>query len=102
MSDLAKGFYFERPNEGAPEFVKGKLSIKVAEAIELLKAKQNNAGYVNLDLLQSKDKTKLYLVVNDWKPPVKEEAKPEPTFTPNTMPDEYNDARNADVPDQPW
>lgn len=101
MSDLAKGFFFERPKEGTPEFVKGRLSIKVAEAIELLKAKQNNAGYVNLDLLQSKDKTKLYLTVNDWKPK-QEEVKPEATFTPNTMPDEYNNARNQEAPEQPW
>lgn len=74
MSELAKGFYFERPKEGAPTFVKGKVSIKVAEAIEMLKASQNNAGYVNLDLLESKDKSKLYFTVNDWQPPKKEEA----------------------------
>lgn len=69
---LASGFYFDRPKEGAPEFVKGKLSIKVAEAIDLLKTHQNEAGYVNLDLLKSKE-GKLYMTVNTWKPEKKEE-----------------------------
>lgn len=61
------GLIFKRPKEGAPEFVKGKLSIKVNEFIEYLKANQNE-GWVNLDLLKSKDGTKLYFVLNDWKP----------------------------------
>jgi hypothetical protein len=68
MAELMKGMFFDRPKEGAPEFVKGKLSIKVADAIPFLEANKNGAGYVNADLLLSKDKTKLYLQLNDWKP----------------------------------
>lgn len=70
---FATGFFFERPKEGAPEFVKGRMSIKVEEALALLTQHKNDKGYVNLDLLQSKDKTKLYLTVNTWK---KEEVNP--------------------------
>lgn len=65
---LAKGIYFDKPREGAPSFVKGRLSIKVTDAIEMLNQYKNDKDYVNLDLLQSKDKTKLYLTVNTWKP----------------------------------
>lgn len=63
---LAKGFFFERPSEKAPEFVKGKVSIKVEEAIEFLKEHKNEAGYVNLDLLTSKE-NKPYFKLNNWK-----------------------------------
>jgi hypothetical protein len=65
---FADGFIFKRPREGAPEFVKGALSIKVDEAIAFLQ-KHNNAGWVNLDLKNSQG-GKLYLQLNDWKPPV--------------------------------
>ncbi len=70
---LASGFYFDKPREGAPDFVKGKLSIKVSEAMELIKKHENNAGYVNLDLLKSKA-GKLYMTVNTFQPKPKEEA----------------------------
>lgn len=68
QSPLAKGIYFDKPREGAPDFVKGRISIKVEDAIEMLNEYKNDKGYVNLDLLQSKDKKKLYLTVNTWKP----------------------------------
>lgn len=74
MAELAKGFFFEKPNPQAPAFVKGRVSVKVAEAIEMLKATQNNAGYVNLDLLESKDGAKMYFTINDWKPTPKDGA----------------------------
>ena len=73
MSELAKGLYFDRPREGAPEFVKGRMSIKVDEAIVMLKEKKNDKGYVNLDLLMSKAKNKFYFTVDDWKPEEKKE-----------------------------
>jgi len=65
------GIIFKRPKEGAPEWIKGSLSIKVDEAIEFLKAHANN-GWVNLDLKKSKEKGTLYLQLNDWKPEPKE------------------------------
>lgn len=50
MSDnqrtFAEGFIFKR-SEKAPEFVIGRISIKVDEAIEFLKKNQKN-GWVNL------------------------------------------------------
>lgn len=64
------GFIFKRPHESAPQFVKGSMSIKVDEAIAFLQKHSNN-GWVNADLLASKDNTKLYFKLNTWKPPVK-------------------------------
>ena len=63
----ADGFRFEKPREGAPEFVKGRISIKVPEAIAFLNLHQSNAGWVNLDLKKSKE-GKLYLELNTFKP----------------------------------
>ena len=64
---FAKGFIFKRPREGAPDFVKGSMSIKVEEAITFLR-ETAKGEWVNLDLLASKDGSKLYFTVNDWKP----------------------------------
>jgi len=71
---FADGFIFKRPREGAPEFVKGALSLKVGEAIAFLQ-KHNNAGWVNLDLKNSQG-GKLYLQLNDWEPPTQDTAQP--------------------------
>jgi len=71
---FADGFIFKRPREGAPEFVKGALSLKVDEAIAFLQ-KHNDAGWVNLDLKNSQG-GKLYLQLNDWKPTPKDNEQP--------------------------
>ncbi len=71
---FAKGLFFDKPREGAPEFVRGKLSVKVDEAIEYLKSVKNEKGYANFDLLKSKDGAKLYFNLNDWKPEAKDDT----------------------------
>lgn len=70
-SELANGIFFKKPNEKAPEFVKGNVSIKVDEFMKTLHANTNAAGYVNLDLLKSKKGT-FYFKVNNYKPKVEE------------------------------
>jgi len=72
-SKLAQGFFFKRAHEKAPEFVKGNLSIKVDEAVRFLQDNQKN-GWVNIDLLKSKKGT-LYLKLNEWEKPEKEELR---------------------------
>ncbi len=62
---FADGIRFEKPREGAPEFVKGKLSFKVEEAVAFLKGNVNDKGWVNLDLKKSKE-GKLYLELNTY------------------------------------
>lgn len=76
---FAKGIFFDKPREGAPEFVRGRLSIKKADAIAYLsQLETSEAGFINFDLLKSKDGTKLYFQLNDWKPEKKsEDIKPE-------------------------
>lgn len=63
-----QGIFYNKPREGAPEFVRGSLSFKVDEAIEFLKKHKSEAGYVNLDMLLSKEKS-IYLALNEWKKP---------------------------------
>lgn len=65
--EFISGFYFDKPGENAPEFVKGKIGIKVEEFIKYLGEKKNDKGYVNIDLLESKE-GKYYAKLNDWKP----------------------------------
>lgn len=64
---FADGFKFEKPREGSPEFVKGKLSIHAPTAIIFLQKYQNNGGWVNIDLKKSAG-GKLYLELNTWQP----------------------------------
>lgn len=68
MSDIvfADGLIVKMPSEKAPDFVMGKLSVKLEEFIPFL---QNNAkdGWVNLDLLIGKS-GKPYAKLDDFKP----------------------------------
>jgi len=58
------GFIFKKPREGAPQFVKGSMSVKVDEFIQFLRKHSNN-GWVNMDLLVSKN-GKLYTKLNTY------------------------------------
>lgn len=72
---FADGMRFEAPSDALKEkapFIKGKISIKVAEFVEFLKKHETVGGWVNIDLKKSQG-GKLYLELNDWKP-----TKPEP------------------------
>lgn len=83
------GFFFDRPREGAPAFVKGRMSIRVEDAILFLDANKNEKGYVNADLLQSKDGKKLYFAHNDYKPAQKSDTgvqSPDEEVNPEDIP----------------
>ena len=49
---FANGFSFKR-NENAPEFVVGRLSMKIDDAIEFMKQNQKN-GWINLDVKKAR------------------------------------------------
>lgn len=85
---FAEGFYFERPREGAPDFVKGRMSVKVEDAVAFLQEHKNEKGYVNLDLLLSKNGENLYFTLNEWKPAPKGEGVQYPTeeIDPSSVP----------------
>lgn len=69
---FAKGFWFERPHTNASSFVKGRMSVKVSEAVEWLEANKSERGYVNLQLLLAKDGEKLYFALDEWEPKPKD------------------------------
>ena len=73
MADIEfpKGIIFKLPQGNAPDYVKGKLSIKREEAIEWLQSKQGE--WINLELLESKE-GKAYCKVNEWKPKPRQEV----------------------------
>lgn len=52
---FAGGMYYNLPRDNAPNWVKGKMSFKVEDAIKFLKANVNSEGYVNVDLTESKN-----------------------------------------------
>ena len=76
---FADGFSFKR-RENAPDFVVGRMSIKVDDAIAFFK-KNEDKGWVNLNVNQA-NSGNYYVELDTWKPennrtnqsPVKEEA----------------------------
>jgi len=64
--EFVDGLFVNR-REKAPEFVKASLSFKVEKFIAYLKSKANAAGYVNIDVLVSRD-GKFYAKLNDYQP----------------------------------
>lgn len=86
---FADGMMFRKPNENAPEFVKGEISIKVDEFIAFLQKHKKADGWVNLNLKKSTG-GKLYIDLNNWTPPKKDNESVPPTgpkSAANTMPD---------------
>lgn len=65
---FANGCVAKLPSESAPSFVKMKLSFKVAEFAQFLSENENNNGWVNVDILESKDGTKIYAAINEHTP----------------------------------
>lgn len=83
-----KGIFYNKPREGAPDFIRGSISIKADEAIEFINQYKNASGYVNLDMKLSREK-RIYLELNTFTPTKRENAQPE-TLQPQTTlsPDE--------------
>jgi len=88
------GFIFKRPRAGGPDFVKGEMSIKADDAIAFIQQHAKN-GWVNADLLASKDNTKLYFKLNTWEKPA-DNARP-PSEAPQAAPQGANEQQG--VPD---
>ena len=63
----AKGLFAKR-NEKAPEFVVCSLSFKTDDFIQFLKENTNDKGYVNMQVLKSKDKGTIYAVLDTFEP----------------------------------
>ena len=65
--NYAKGLFAKR-NEKAPAFVVCSLSIKSDEFVQFLKENTNDKGYVNLQVLKSREKGTLYAVLDTFEP----------------------------------
>ena len=63
----AKGLFAKR-NEKAPEFVLCSLSIKTDDFIQFLKENTNDKGYVNLQVLKSREKGTIYAILDTFEP----------------------------------
>jgi hypothetical protein len=72
---FADGLIAKYPKEKAPSFVVAHISIKGKELIAFIEKHQKTDGWLNLDLLKSKDGQKMYAVLNEWKPEKKEPNK---------------------------
>ena len=77
---FATGMFAKR-NEKAPEFVVCNISIKADEFANFVKENTNDKGYVNLQILKSKDKGTLYAVLDTFEP----KANTAPTQVKNTV-----------------
>lgn len=65
MSDFPEGIFFKLPNQNAPEFVKGKISINREKLISYLESMSDD--WLNYDVKVSRE-GKPYLALDTWKP----------------------------------
>jgi len=91
MNDIkfVDGLMVKAPRSGAPDFVKGSISIKRKDLGNWLR--QQEGDWINLDIKESKG-GKWYAAVNDWKP----ENKPAPDNGGNNA--GYDDFDKDDIP----
>lgn len=65
---FAKGMFAKLPQENAPSFVKMRLGFKVTEFSAFLSQNEKENGFVDVDILEKKDGTGLYGVLNTYQP----------------------------------
>lgn len=78
------GLFFKGPREGAPEFVKGSLGIKVEDFKKFLDEHVKVNGYVDLDFLEAKEGGKQYFALNTYKPEAPDIVAPQPPVEDDT------------------
>lgn len=103
MADIEfiDGLNAKAPNQGAPEYVKAKLSIKREALIAFLQ--QRDGEWINAEIKESKG-GKWYVAVDAWKPnsgqserPQRQESQREASFADSPAPG-FDD---GDIPFQP-
>ena len=60
-----EGFIYKKPHPKAPNWIKGTISIKKNDFIAFLE--QQEGEWITIDICESKDKSKLYPVLNQWR-----------------------------------
>lgn len=61
-----EGFMVQNPSDRAPDFVKGRIGVRVDKFSTWAREHMDDRGWVNLDLLESRD-GKLYAALNTYK-----------------------------------
>jgi hypothetical protein len=70
------GLIIKAPRAGAPDFVKGSISIKRKDLGNWLRQREDE--WINLDIKASKnDPDKWYAQINDWKPDQSKQSTPQ-------------------------
>ena len=88
---------FVKRNEKAPDFVVCSISLHIDEFAKFVKENKNDKGYVNVQILKSKDKGTLYAVLDTFEPKSIETPKPKK----NSSPDPFQNG-NSDDDDLPF
>ena len=86
---FTNGLIFKLPSNKAPEFVKGSLSVKVADFVAFLKEHETNSGWVNIDIKESRE-GKLYCELNTYMPE-------HPNLEPKEKPSEVSSQSDEEV-----
>jgi hypothetical protein len=71
----AKGIFFDR-RQGAPDFVVGRMSFKVEDAVPWLQENQNERGYVNTQITVKKSGDGWNVSLDDWQPQQRQPSQP--------------------------
>ena len=77
MSDekiFVDGLIVKKPHENAPDFVKAKVSMKMADLIAFAK-QHHNDGWLNAEIKESKG-GKFYAELDSWKPDPSKQSAP--------------------------
>ena len=93
----AKGLFAKR-NEKAPEFVVCSLSFKADDFTQFLKENTNEKGYVNLQVLKSKDKGTLYAAVDTFEPKASTTSTEEKKSVNTQESDPFQNGNSGDLP----
>ena len=93
----AKGLFVKR-NEKAPEFVICNLSLKADDFTQFLKENTNEKGYVNLQVLRSKDKGTLYAEVDTFEPKASTASTEVKKSVKTQESDPFQNEDNGDLP----
>lgn len=64
---FADGMRVAKPRDNAPDFVIANVSFEVTSFKKYLEENVNDRGWVNVDILRSKEKGTYYAVTNDYK-----------------------------------
>lgn len=68
----APAMNWSQPRDGAPDFIKAKVGIKVDEFITFLKENVKPSGWINFEMKESQD-GRYYWELDMWEPKAKKE-----------------------------